>query len=54
MVPGQHKVCGRADGVLRPKQFCEAKINEVYNQINNGLNGSNLRWPQMLVKQIMA
>ena len=43
-----------ADGVLRPKLFCEAKINEIYNQINIGLNGSNLRWPQTLVKQIRA
>ena len=43
-----------ADGVLRPKSFCEAKNNKIYNQINIGLKGSNLRWPQTLVKHIMA
>ena len=27
--PGRHKVSGRADGVLRVKSFCEAKIDEI-------------------------
>ena len=26
---GRHKVRGRADGVLRPKSLCEAKIEEI-------------------------
>ena len=33
---GQHKVRGPADGVLRPKLFCEAEIDEIYDLINIG------------------
>ena len=33
---GRHKVRWRMDGRLRPKLFCEAKIDEIYNLINIG------------------
>ena len=38
-LPGQQKVSGRADGDLRQKLFCEAKIDEIYDLINIGLIG---------------
>ena len=30
---GRHKVLGRANGVLRPKLFCEAKMDKIYDPI---------------------
>ena len=48
---GRHKVHGRAEGVLRPKLFCEAKIDEIYNLINIWRIWS---WRQTLVNQIIA
>ena len=31
--PGRNKMRGRADGVLTPKYFCEAKIDEIYDKV---------------------
>ena len=53
-IPGRHKVRKRTDGILRPKLFCEAKIDEIYDLIKIGHIGRIFSWPQTLVKQIMA
>ena len=42
------------EGFLRPKLFCEAEIDEIYDLVNNGLIGRIQSWPQMLVNQIIA